>query len=173
MFCLKSVPNSRQAALTALTLHVIVTTLTSPGGCRTCEATLAPSFDETFVIKTSTANIGYHILKHLVAKNRKMIGGKVFTYALLAAVAVCALCKTEDTVQYTPWCRCRVAAQYTVLLPRPIPSSRGQKYMGTKLYITLLLILLAGDVETNPGPSTTCSLCGTQHLKAGCYDRDL
>ena len=98
-----------------------------------------------------------------------MIGGKVSIYALLAAVAVCPLCKSEGTVQYTPWSSCRVAVQYTILLPRTMPSKRGQKYKSKSLYIVLLL-LLAGDVELNPGPhtlngntnegvTTTCSLC--------------
>ena len=45
-----------------------------------------------------------------------------------------------------------MAAQYTVLLPRPMPSKRGQKYDSKRLYIILLLLLLAGDVEMNPGP---------------------
>ena len=82
-----------------------------------------------------------------------MIGGKVHTFALLAAVIVCAVCRVEDTVQYTPWCSRKVSAQLTVLIPRPAPSKRCQKYNSKRLYIVLLLLLLAGDVELNPGPS--------------------
>ena len=43
-----------------------VETRSSPGGCRQIKATLAPSFDETFVKKIGTANIGHRLLKILV-----------------------------------------------------------------------------------------------------------
>ena len=78
--------------------------------------------------------------------------GKVHTYVLLAAVILSALIRVEETVQYSPWCCCRVSAHFTVLLPRSAPSKRHRKYDNRRLYIVLLLLLLAGDVELSPGP---------------------
>ena len=80
--------------------------------------------------------------------------GKVFTFALLVVVLVTAVTRVEDTTEYSPWCSCRVPAQLTVLLPRSTPSKRLQhrRYENRRLYLVLLL-LLAGDVELNPGPA--------------------
>ena len=81
--------------------------------------------------------------------------GKVYTAALLASVILTAVTKIEDAVSYSPWCSCRVSAHFTVLLPRPAPCRRHhRKHESRRLHIVLLL-LLAGDVELNPGPVDT------------------
>ena len=78
--------------------------------------------------------------------------GNVYIAALFAAVILTAVTKIEDTVSYSPWCSCRVSAHFTVLLPRPAPCRRHhRKHESRRLHIVLLL-LLAVDVELNPGP---------------------
>ena len=79
--------------------------------------------------------------------------GKIYTYALLSAVILCALIRKEDSIQLSPWCSRKVPAHFTVLLPRPAPCKRTRKYDYRRLYVTLLLLLLAGDIELNPGPT--------------------
>ena len=101
-------------------------------------ATLASSSDGIFVTS---------------ATHQEMFG-RVYTAALLAAVILTAVTRVEDTVKYSPWtwCSCKVSAQLTVLLPRPTPCRRHtRKHENGRLYLVLLL-LLAGDVELNPGP---------------------
>ena len=80
--------------------------------------------------------------------------GKVYTFALLVVVMVTAVTRVEDTTEYSPWCSCRVPAQLTVLLPRSTPCKRlrHRRFENQRLYLVLLL-LLAGDVELNPGPT--------------------
>ena len=59
----------------------------------------------------------------------------------------------EETVQYSPGCSCKVPAQFTIILPRSAPCNRhSRKHNNKRLYL-ILLLLLAGDVELNPGPS--------------------
>ena len=81
--------------------------------------------------------------------------GKEYTTALLASVILTAVTKIEDVVSYSPWCSCKVSAHFTVLLPRPAPCRKHhRKHENRRLYIVLLL-LLAGDIELNPGPVNT------------------
>ena len=42
-----------------------------------------------------------------------------------------------------------------MLLPRPTPCRCHRRFHSSRLYLTLLLLLLAGDVELNPGPVQT------------------
>ena len=79
--------------------------------------------------------------------------GILFRNFLLAAVALIAVMKVEEVPEYSPWCRCKVQAQLIPLLPRPVPSRSHRRFKKLSLYLTLLLILLAGDVELNPGPA--------------------
>ena len=76
--------------------------------------------------------------------------GTVFRSFLLASVVLTALTKAEQTNEYSPWSSCRVHAQFTVLLPRSSPCQQHKRFHGCRLYLTLLLLLLAGDVELNP-----------------------
>ena len=82
--------------------------------------------------------------------------GKVFRAFLLTAVLITALTQDVEEIEYSPWCRCTVKVQYTVLLPRPAPSQRQRKFNSSRLYLYLLL-LLAGDVELNPGPAASAT----------------
>ena len=78
--------------------------------------------------------------------------GKVFICALLAAVSVTALIRFEDTVEFSPWCSCRVPVKLVLMLPRNGPCKQHKRFKSSRLYLTVLLLLLAGDVELNPGP---------------------
>ena len=79
--------------------------------------------------------------------------GAVFRSFLIAAVAITALMKLEETIEYSPHAsRCKVQAQLIVVLPRSVPCQRHKRFEGSRLYLTVLLLLLAGDVEMNPGP---------------------
>ena len=84
--------------------------------------------------------------------------GKLYTVTLLAAVVLTAVTRVEDTVEYSPWCSCKVSVQFTVLLPRRAPCKRlHQKYENKRLCLGLLLVL-AGDVELNPGPNAEVNI---------------
>ena len=89
--------------------------------------------------------------------------GKLYTVALLAAVVLAAITRVEDTVEYSPGCSWKVSAQFTVLLPRPAPCKRlHHKHENRRLQLVLLL-LLAGDVELNPGPEVTIDIHNSDH----------
>ena len=75
--------------------------------------------------------------------------------ALLVAVILTALTRRDETVEYTPWCSCRVAVRNIVLRPRLTPCARHRRFNSSRLYLSLLLLLLAGDIELNPGPVPT------------------
>ena len=84
--------------------------------------------------------------------------GKLYTAALLAAVILTAVTRAEEAVEYSPWCSCKVSVQFTVLLPRRFPCKRfHQKHQNKRLHLVLLL-LLAGDVELNPGPDVPINI---------------
>ena len=91
-----------------------------------------------------------------------MMFGTVFRFFLTTAVILTSLAKNESAIEHSPWCHCRVQAQYTLLLPRPSPCQQHRRFYRSKLYLTLLLLLLAGDVELNPGPDLTSVMSGTQ-----------
>ena len=78
--------------------------------------------------------------------------GKVFICALLAAVSVTALFRFEETIEFSPWCSCRVPVKLLLMLPRNGPCKQHKRFKSSRLYLTVLLLLLAGDVELNPGP---------------------
>ena len=78
--------------------------------------------------------------------------GAVFRAFLLALIILTAITKQEAVTEYTPWCRYRVQAHLIVIQPRPNPCQRHKRFFSARLYITLLLLLLSGDVEINPGP---------------------
>ena len=78
--------------------------------------------------------------------------GKIYKHALLAVVILIAVIRVDETVEYSPWCSRQVPAQLTALLPRPAPCKYYRKNSNRRLYL-ILLLLLAGDVELNPGPS--------------------
>ena len=79
--------------------------------------------------------------------------GRVFRYTLLTAVFLTALLRSEETVQFSPWCSIRVPVRHILLLPRPTPPKRHRRFESSRLYLVLLLLLLAGDIEINPGPA--------------------
>ena len=80
--------------------------------------------------------------------------GTVFRSFLFALVVITALVKVEETIEFSPYAnRCKVQAQLTVLVPRSSPCQRHKRFNGSRLYLTLLLLLLAGDIEMNPGPA--------------------
>ena len=84
--------------------------------------------------------------------------GKVYRGALLAAVVAIALSQHDECVEYTPWCSCRVQMKLLIILrPRSAPCKPHRRFESTKLYLSLLLLLLAGDIELNPGPAFTDS----------------
>lgn len=79
--------------------------------------------------------------------------GKVHRSVVLAVIIWTAIARVEETVTYSPWCSCKVPVQLTIMLPRPVPCTRHhQKHDNKRLYLVLLL-LMAGDVELNPGPT--------------------
>ena len=81
--------------------------------------------------------------------------GTVFRNFLLVIVALVAAMKVDEAPEYSPWSGFKVQAQLLPLLPRPVPCRRHRRFNKASLYLTLLLILLAGDVELNPGPVET------------------
>ena len=80
--------------------------------------------------------------------------GIVFRAFLLTVAISTALVMTSDAVEYSPWCSYKVQAQYIVLIPRPNPCQRHKRFDSSRLYL-MLLLLLSGDVELNPGPAGT------------------
>ena len=78
--------------------------------------------------------------------------GRVYSWVLLTAVILTAVIERREIIEYSPWCSCKVSAQLTIMIPRPFPCKRPSKHANKRLYL-VLLILLAGDVELNPGPT--------------------
>ena len=79
--------------------------------------------------------------------------GKVFRCALLAAVFLTALTRYEEAIEFSPWCSQRVPVKLILMVPRPSPCKRHRRFNSSRLYLTLLLLLLSGDIELNPGPA--------------------
>ena len=69
------------------------------------------------------------------------------------AVILTAVIDRREITEYSPWCSCKVQAQVTIMIPRPFPCKRHSKHANKRLYL-VLLILLAGDVQLNPGPTS-------------------
>ena len=80
--------------------------------------------------------------------------GKVYRFALFAVVVSTALFRHDEDVVYTPWCSCRVPMRLIILRPRTTPCERHRRFNSSRFYLCLLLLLLSGDVELNPGPSS-------------------
>ena len=59
--------------------------------------------------------------------------GKVFICALLAAVSVTALIRFEDTVEFSPWCSCRVPVKLLLMLQEMVRASNtnGLRVVGS------------------------------------------
>ena len=79
--------------------------------------------------------------------------GEVYRFALFVAVVSTALFRHDEEVVYTPWCSCRVPVRLVILRLRPTPCERHRRFNNSRLYLSLLL-LLSGDIELNPGPSS-------------------
>ena len=79
--------------------------------------------------------------------------GVVWRYALIATVISTALTRRDEDAEYSPWCSYRVPVRLIIMRPRPSPCKRHERFNCSRLYLSLLLLLLAGDVELNPGPT--------------------
>ena len=78
--------------------------------------------------------------------------GVVYRLALLAAVISAALIRRDEGVEYSPWCSCPVPVRLMILRPRHSPCKQHNRFRNSQMYLSLLLLLLAGDIELNPGP---------------------
>lgn len=79
--------------------------------------------------------------------------GLVWRYFLIATVISTALTRRDEDVEYSPWCSYRVPVRLIIMRPRLSPCERHKRFNCSRLYLCLLLLLLAGDVELNPGPT--------------------
>ena len=79
--------------------------------------------------------------------------GVVWRFALIASIALVAMTRTDEDIEYSPWCTYRVPVRLLILRPRPDPCQRHRRFKSSRLYLSLLLLLLAGDIELNPGPT--------------------
>ena len=79
--------------------------------------------------------------------------GKVHRSVVLAVIMWTAIARVEETETYSPWCSCKVPVQLTIMLPRPAPCTRHHRKHDNKRLYLVLLLLMAGDVELNPGPT--------------------
>ena len=96
--------------------------------------------------------------------------GKVFKCALLAMVILAALIRSEETVEFSAWCSCRVPMRLILLRPRPTPCDHHRRFNSSRLYLTVLLLLLAGDVELNPGPTTAIEADDIETIQTTDFD---
>ena len=79
--------------------------------------------------------------------------GVVWRFALIAFIALAAMTRYDEDIKYSPWCTYRVPVRLLILRPRPGPCQRHRRFNSSRLYLSLLLLLLAGDIELNPGPT--------------------
>ena len=78
--------------------------------------------------------------------------GVVYKLALLAAVISAALIRRDEGVEYSPWCSRPVPVRLMILRPRSSPCRHHKRFRNGQMYLSLLLLMLAGDIELNPGP---------------------